>query len=542
MLLDARSISRDDVIDYDVCIVGAGAAGITLAQELNGSGLRVLLVESGGLRSNKATQDLYAGEVSDPRHHGPLDKYRVRRFGGTTTVWGGWCAPFDASDFLPHPYVPYSGWPIRKPDLDPFYVRAHAYCELGRYDYDVESALPAAPAVSLPPEAARDVVTDKLWLMSRPTDFGRTYLPSLKQSTNVHVCLYGNALELLADPVHHVDRLQVACLQGNRFQVRARVFVLAAGGLETTRLLLVSDGVHRGGIGNAHGHLGRFYMSHLSGDVGELELRRPDGVAAGYEITADGIYCRRRWSVDRRRQEADGLLNFAAILDRPAPADPSHRDGVLSAIYLAKLARGREAPGSLRHVAAHLGNVVGGAGQVLRFSTVWARRSVLGARRLPSAMPPAKGNRYTLHFDAEQSPNPDSRVRLDEDRDAFGLPRLRVDWRFTEIDVESAARSAEVIAQALSRAGIGRAVLGPHEMRARIREMASVGSHHLGTTRMSSDPTEGVVDQQCRVHGTDNLYVASGSVFATSSYARPTLTIVALAIRLADHLRSSALG
>ena len=538
MLLDARTVPRDDTVDYDVCVVGAGAAGITLAHELDGSGLRVLLLESGGLRSSRATQALYAGEVSDPRHHGPLDKYRTRRFGGTTTVWGGWCAPFDASDFLARRHVPYSGWPIGKTDLDPYYARAHAYCELGSYDYSIRSALPSAPAAMLPPAAGQDVVMDRLWLVSRPTDFGKTYLPALRQSANVTVCLHGNALKLVADPVQHIDRLTVGCLEGNQFAVRARTFVLAAGGLETTRLLLVSDDVHRGGIGNAHGHLGRFYMSHLSGDVGEVELRPDAGAVSDYETTLDGVYCRRRWSVDHRRQEADGLLNFAAILDRPAPGDPSHGDGVLSAIFLAKLVRGREAAGSPRRVAAHLGNVVVDAGQVLRFSGVWARRRALSARRLPSVVPNGKGNRYTLHFDAEQSPNPESRVTLGAGRDVFGLPRLRVDWHFSDADVESAARSAEVIGDALRWTGAGRMVLGPQEVRRRIHEMASVGSHHLGTTRMSTDPAKGVVDEHCRVHGTDNLYVASGSVFVTSSYARPTLTVVALAIRLADRLRT----
>jgi choline dehydrogenase-like flavoprotein len=538
MLLDARTVPKDHTVEYDVCVVGAGAAGITVAHELDGSGLRVLLLESGGLSGSRATQELYAGEVSDPRHHGPLEKYRVRRFGGTTTVWGGWCAPFDASDFRARPHVPHSGWPIDGQDLDPFYARAHAYLELGSYDYDVGSALPGAPAASFPLGPAQDVVTDKLWLISRPTDFGKTYLPALKRSTNVTVCLHGNAIELLALPTHHVDRVRVACLQGNRFEVRARAVVLAAGGLETTRLLLVSHGAHRGGIGNANGHLGRFYMSHLSGDVGEIELRPPNGIAAGYETTVDGVYCRRRWSVDPRRQEADGLLNFTAILDRPAPGDPSHGDSVLSAIYLAKLARGREAPGSIKQVSSHLGNVVRDPAQVVRLSATWARRRVLSERRLPSVLPQVKGNRYTLHFDAEQAPDPDSRVRLTDDRDVLGVPRLRVEWNFSECDVESAARSAEIIVQALGRARLGRAVLGPQAMRARIREMASVGSHHLGTTRMSDDPTKGVVDPHCRVHGTDNLYLASGSVFPTSSFARPTLTVVALAIRLADHLRA----
>jgi choline dehydrogenase-like flavoprotein len=538
MLLDARRVPRDHTIECDICIVGAGAAGITLAQEFNGRGHRVLLVESGGLKDSKATQDLYVGEVLDPRHHGPLDGYRVRRFGGTTTVWGGWCAPFDAIDFQARAHVPYSGWPIDKVELDPFYARAHVYCELGSYAYDASVALPGEPAPTIPGMTTQDVVSDKLWLISPPTNFGKSHRSVLRQSKNVNVYLCGNVLKLIADPPHHVDRLKVASLQGNEFHVRARMFVLAAGGLETTRLLLLSDDVHPRGIGNAHDLVGRFYMSHLSGDVGEVELRPRGGeVVWNYETTVDGVYCRRRFSIDRARQEADALLNFSAILDRPAPGDPSYRDGILSAMFLVKQLRGRETGVSLRHMATHLTNIFGDAGNVVRFSTVWARKRLLSARRLPSVMVKGKGNRYTLHFDAEQSPNPDSRVLLGESRDAFGLRRLRVDWRFSDFDVESVVRSSQVIEGALRQAGVGRMLLGPQAIRDRVCEMVSVGSHHLGTTRMSSDPAQGVVDGNGRVHGMDNLYIASSSVFATSSYARPTLTAVALAIRLADHLK-----
>jgi choline dehydrogenase-like flavoprotein len=322
--------------------------------------------------------------------------------------------------------------------------------------------------------------------------------------------------------------------------VRARAFVLAAGGLETTRLLLLADDVHRGGIGNGRDLVGRFYLSHLSGDVGEVELRPRGGqVVWGYQTTVDGVYCRRRLGIDQTRQQADRLLNFAAILDRPLPDDPSHGDGLLSAIFLAKLVRGRESRASRREVAAHLANVLTDAGSVARSSAVWVRRRLLAARRLPSVLPNQTGNRYTLHFDAEQAPNPDSRVLLGDQLDPFGLRRLRVDWRFSEADVDSVVRSTQTIEAALRQAGIGRLLLDLKDRRDRVRELASVGSHHLGTTRMADDPARGVVDATCRVHGMGNLWIASSSVFATSSYARPTLTIVALAIRLADHLKRS---
>ena len=520
--------------------MGAGAAGITIAQELDGRAERVVLLESGGLQRSRAAQELNDGVVADPRHHGRLDGYRVRRFGGTSTVWGGWCAPFDVVDFQVRPHVPYSGWPIAKADLDPFYARAHNYCELGAYAYQVSEVSDGPPAPTIPGMSSPEVVADKLWLVSPPTNFGRTYRSSLRRSGNVTVCLHSSALKLLTDQAHRVDRVQVGCVQGNQFYVRARKFVLAAGGLETTRLLLLSDDANPNGLGNDHDLVGRFYLSHLTGDLGEVELRPRGGqVVWGYQTTAGGVYCRRRLGIDEACQQTSGLLNFAAILDRPPPDDPGHGDGLLSAIFLAKLARGRADGTSRQAVAAHLGNVLGDAGGVAWSAARWARGRLLSARRLPSLLPDLKGNRFTVHYDAEQAPNPDSRVRLDHRPDRFGLRRLHVDWRFSQADVDSVVRSSQVLEGALLRAGVGRMILDREARRERVRDLASVGSHHLGTTRMADDPARGVVDANCRVHGVDNLWVASSSVFATASFARPTLTIVALAIRLADHLKRS---
>jgi len=157
MITDARRLPPNSIINCDICIIGAGAAGIALASELLHSGKDVVLLEGGGTRLERGMQDLYKGEVVDPDRHGRLELYRQRRFGGTTAVWGGRCAPFDEIDFECRPYLPHSGWPIHKTDLDPYYVRAHEYCDLGTYAYRVSEALPNQPEEMIPGLESSDV-------------------------------------------------------------------------------------------------------------------------------------------------------------------------------------------------------------------------------------------------------------------------------------------------------------------------------------------------------------------------------------------------
>jgi choline dehydrogenase-like flavoprotein len=528
----------DTTIHCDVCIVGAGAAGITVAHELRHSGRKVVLLESGGIGPQTKIQRLNEGEIVDPAHHGPLTQYRKRRFGGTTTVWGGWCAPFDEIDFESRPYVPSSGWPIELRDLDPYYRRAHDYCELGSYAYDVTLAGLGSYSSMLPRFSSEDVNVNALWRCSPPTNFGRRYRESLKRAGNIEAYRYATALSLVAISPSRIERVIVGCLTGNRFAVRARRFVLATGGLEVPRLLLLSNDLHPTGLGNDHDLVGRFYLSHLSGDVGDLQLTPGGGkVIWNYERGPDRVYCRRRFSIRPETQRREKLLNFSAMLDRPSPEDPSHGSGVLSAMFLVKRVMGQRSRRASANVTGHLRNLVVDLPSVARFSGNWLTKRTLSRRRLPSVVIKGKANVYGLHYDAEQSPNPDSRVSLSEDRDPFGLRRLKVDWRFREDDVESVVGSATLIDQSLRASGAGRLLRDADSVRDRVREMANVGSHHLGTTRMSDHPQHGVVDSNCRVHGIENLYIASSSVFPTASYARPTLTIVALAIRLADHLK-----
>jgi choline dehydrogenase-like flavoprotein len=149
---------------------------------------------------------------------------------------------------------------------------------------------------------------------------------------------------------------------------------------------------------------------------------------------------------------------------------------------------------------------------------------------------------YSLDFHAEQEPSATSRVSLTAQRDELGLPRLLVDWCYTHGDVQTVRKAVQLFAQDIAQSGIGVFEYDPDSIELEMSRYGAYGGHHLGTARMGVDRRTSVVNSDCRVHGVRNLYVAGGAVFATSSQANPTLTIVALALRLASHLRVAAEG
>lgn len=551
MMVDARQLPAGEIIDCDVCIVGSGAAGITLAHELKDSGISVILLAGGGRRIQKEAQDLYRGFVTSSSNHGPLDQYRQRRLGGTMHVWGGRCGAFDSIDFESRSHVPLSGWPVTKKDLDPFYERAHAYCELGDYTYEASESLPRQHVSMIPGLESPDVSQDTVWRFSPPTNFAKVFLPPLNRSSGIKIFSHAHCLSIeLNQEGTMVNHLVVSSLSRNTFQVRARYVILAAGGLEVTRLLLASRKVHSTGIGNGHDLVGRFYMSHMTGDYGTLYLQPKRGpIIWDYERTSDGVYCRRRLLIRADAQRRHGTLNFSAILNYPSIADPAHCNGILSALYLVKwfiahrvppeysreLAQGR---GPYSHVLRHLVNVASDPVNLLRFTGKWTTKRMIAYQKLPSVVLPSKTNTFSLHFDAEQSPNRESRVTLSQARDSLGLPRLQVDWRYSSQDVDSLVKSYALIAKSIATSRMGKLDFDAREFPDHIRMNCGVGSHHVGTTRMATTPTAGIVDLNCKLFGVHNLFISSSSVFPTSGYANPTLTIVALAVRLSDHIKS----
>lgn len=549
MFLDALDLdSCEDGLRADICIVGAGAAGITLALRLIDSGFDVLLLEAGGRRDEAATQALYAGQVHNAALHPPTDRYRVRRYGGSTTLWGGRCVPFDPFDFEPRPHVPDSGWPIAFEDVLAYYPQANTLCEAGRFAYSAAAAFanPASPLIS--GFRSIDFDTDALERFSRPTDFGTRYAPQLRAARNVRVVLHANVTELeVSETGTRVRSVQVRTLTGKRMRVHSRCFVVATGGLEVARLLLASCDRHPAGVGNTHDVVGRYYMSHLAGTIGTLVMDGPvSRVNHGYLRDEEGIYCRRRFALSAQSQRRLGTGNFVARLHHPRIADPAHRCGPLSLLYLARpfipyeYAKRLHGDGSAgaRTWLAHVRNLATDLPGTAAFGWHLFAGRRLASRKFPSIIVHPRANRFSVDFHAEQQPNRDSRVTLCAARDALGMPQLRVDWRHAPGDAHTVRTALATLARDMRESGVGHLDYDPETVEAEMLRYGAYGGHHIGTARMGTDPRRSVVDGDGRVHGMENLYVAGAAVFPTSSQANPTLTIVALTLRLADHLHA----
>jgi choline dehydrogenase-like flavoprotein len=522
MLLDLQAEDLGKSLQADICVVGGGPAGISIAREFANTGHTVILLESGGLQFDRATQDLYQG--TNVRGDFSLTTSRFRMLGGTTYVWGGWSTTLDEGDFRRRDWVPYSGWPITKADLVPFYRRAQPLCELGRYRYTVaEWPTLAQKALALNP----DLLEHRLWQLSPPTLFGEKYLDELRKAANIRLILNATATEIVtAENARSVTEVRVASLDGRRTRVRARAYVLACGGIETPRLMLASNRVEPSGLGNGNDLVGRFFMDHPHPDAGGvlltggLEPFKPYFQnAVGKERVVLGI------GPSESAQRRLGILNSSIAVHGPIRFEPT--DAWDSLMKLSRAFDERSWP---PNAGSLLLNILRDLDGVIREGYLSARDG------------PVRG--YTFTARTEATPNPDNRVTLDRERDALGMNRVRLDWKPAALDRVTTARTMELLAREFGRLGVGRVRINELllEKDQRWSENLSWFGHHMGTTRMSSDAKSGVVDANCRVHGVDNLFIASSSVFPTSGFANPTLTILALALRLADHLKASVLS
>ncbi len=549
MIDDGLELNEGETLRADVCIVGAGAAGISLALGLAGTGVSVLLLESGGLRPEKVTQRLYEGSVADERLHSPPHRYRERRFGGSTTIWGGRCVPLDEIDFEPRDYMPGSGWPIGREALLPFYSRANHLCEAGEFEYEASRAFRRPLRPMIDGFRSECVSTDTLERFSCPTNFGARYAQALKTAPNVRVLLHSNLAKLVFHPNGEaVESIILSTLGGKTFKVIASNFVLAMGGLEIPRLLRANRDKWPLGVGNEHDVVGRYYMCHIAGTIGTLKQHGSvDRIWHGYDISDEGIYCRRRLALTAQAQRRLQIGNFVARLHHPRITDPRHRTAVLSALQFAKglisYEYGKRLHGeeelTLRTWLSHLRNVLARPHEVIAFAHHMLRDRFLAGRKFPSIIVKSTAGHYSLDFHAEQEPTTSSRITLTHDKDSLGVEQLKVDWRYSPGDISTVREAVRLFSEDIQRSGIGVFEYDPSAIELEMSRYGAYGGHHLGTARMGSDPRSSVVDSDCAVHGIRNLYIAGGAVFPTSSQANPTLTIVALALRLAARLADS---
>lgn len=492
--IDARSVPKGTTLETDLAIIGGGPAGIALALALAGAPFRVLLIESGGMEFDAATQKLYAGAERGVPYI-PLDTTRLRYFGGCSNHWGGWCRPLDPVDFEKRDWLPWSGWPFPRSEIEPYFERAQSLVEAGPVIYD--DAKSWTKAWGAPLRLASGGVYTTFFQFSKqrdgilPTHFGERYADDLKHIANLSVYLHANVTGLrLSHDARNLAQLDVATLAGNRFAVKPKVAVVATGGIETPRLLLASDDVMRAGVGNAHGLVGRFFADHpIPGQTATLVIF--DGRIAPYY---------------QNIQTANGA-NFRAAL---APSDSWRRNHGL--------------PGALATVEGEV--QLDAVGQAALAETAGA----LGAD--PSGM-----RAFTLGCGMELAPDPDRRLSLTAQKDALGMPRLKLDMRVSDDDFARYRNTLKELGRQLLSARTGMIRL-LHNSRTEWMSVMDWGNHHMGTARMHADPRQGVVDADSKVHGVTNLYVAGSAVFPTYGASNPTLNLLALVLRLAGHLKA----
>ncbi len=542
MILSLADRPEGAPIMADVCVVGAGAVGIPLALELAAAGRSVLLLEAGTDTPDLATDDLYRGTVADAALHSPPHEYRARTLGGSTTLWGGRCMPLDPIDFEVRDWIPASGWPIGPDALAAYYPAANRWAEAGDFAYTAQTAFDRPLDPMIAGFAGPHFTADRLERFSCPTDFGRRYRRRLETAARLTLLLGANvtAVRLNAGGTA-VTGLDVATIGGARHRVEAGQVVLAMGGLETARLLLASRDVQPAGVGNSRDVLGRYYMCHVAGTIGTVSA--PGAVHHGYDIADDGTYCRRRLALTAAAQREHRIGNVVARLHHPRISDARHGSAALSALYLGRAAipahyRKRledDDPAGIAGLLRHAANIATGLPDLARFLRQMLVDRRLADRKFPSIIVAPRHRRYSLDVHAEQEPNRDSRLTLGAETDALGMPRLAIDWRYTAGDIRTVRVALGLLAADMRAAG-GDYAFDEGAVEMEMTRYGAYGGHHIGTARMGADPATSVVDADCRVHGVANLHLAGAAVFPTSSQANPTLTAIALGLRLAERL------
>ena len=525
MLIDLSDLSGPQSRETEICIIGAGAAGLTLARRLLQLGHELILLESGGDEYEAATADLNAGENVGEDYY-DLDHARLRFFGGTTAIWGGRCAELDPIDLEERPWLPFSGWPISHEELRRYYREARPLLDLPEEAENVDVLREAGVPI---PDFDEDRLSVPVWSFdARYNRFGIGACADLVDDRRCTIILHATATEILADPAgKSIERVLAKSPSGTELDVRARIVILAAGGIENPRILLASRSIIPNGLGNDHDLVGRFFMEHPHARGGRIVDAK-----AWPLLKAFG---------GRHRL---GRRDLAALI-APAAKLQAERQILNSSLTIvgrqpeqARLFWGMRAYGALKHRTAP---TKGGR----RLWTTTKRAVGLIQRAVdpfrPWLLHKAGRLDVALLVRAEQAPNPDSRVTLGTETDALGTPRVKLDWRLSPIDVRSVEALVQALGDELERLGLGKVEPASWLKEGngwRTDPLISAhpigGYHHMGTTRMADGPRSGVTDADTRVHGIANLYIAGSSLFPTSGWANPTLTIVALALRTAD--------
>lgn len=501
MITDILELGEQTQLKTQIIVIGSGIAGSEVATYLSRHGGEVVLLESGRKEFEPSIQALNDVIFLGKRHRdlNPDALYqrylppelrgvsRVRQFGGTSTVWTGKWKYFQSSDFEEKPWIPNSGWPLSYDDLLEYYRSTAKDYGFG----DLEAEAMRSEIGELQAKiAVQGLKMSSFYWEQIPTRTPLRFGEYMERSENLQVVLGATATELkLDDSCQRVSAVVCRSLEGRELTVEGQMIVLATGAFESARLLLASNRQLPNGIGNQHDLVGRFYTDHPKHHTGTLKpgyLLRKYAHEVQHSPKPRFSIC---FGLDNKTQQEYQLLEHSIYL-KPIYEKPRDR--------LWRILRGSQL-------------CQDGKGAVCS---------------------------YRVLFVSEQVPHKKSRVKIGKEHDALGQRKLEVDWCFTEQDQRSMAKSLELLTQRFAEAGLGTFDFGedpPH------LDTMTDAAHQMGTTRMANTPKEGVVDKNCRVFGTENLYVASSAVFPTGPTYSPTYTILALARRLGQHLLTKSL-
>jgi choline dehydrogenase-like flavoprotein len=547
MVVNAKEIQfvENKVFDADICIVGAGIAGITIAREFLNTNKKVVVLESGGRKPEDEVNELTTGKNTGLPYF-ELEETRARAFGGSSHYWvvdilndeinGVRLRGLDGIDFEKKDWIPYSGWPILKQDLDPFYEKAHEVFKIGPYSYSPSDWYENTDSTCL--TFSKKLIETTIFQFARKNIFYEDYYREIGKAENITLILNATALNIeTTENAENVTAISAICDDFQNFKVKAKLNVIAAGGLENARLLLLSKDVINNGLGNQHDLVGRFFMEHPH-QWNEVGTYYPSESAGYRNLDTYGVHYRYGTPVMGYLTLNNQLLKEEKLLNATVGID-AHKyiltprglsEAKIGLKNIAKiLKRGRPLNNLSKDLQLFLQNLDTIIYEIMR-------RSVRGDLK--------KWNRYgegytrvNVKYMSEQEPNPESRVLLGSEKDKYGQNKILLDWKVTENDLRSIKKSLTIIDRELQNDNLGYLEIDFSDLKPS-RHLHG-GYHHMGTTRMSSNPHDGVVNEHCRLHGTNNLFIAGSSVFPTCGYANPTLTIVALSLKLAEYFKKN---
>ena len=512
MFKSLKDLATEAALTYDICIVGTGPAGISVAKKLLDSGLKVVMLESGGIVPESEYQQLTKGINSGPSFLS-LDASRLRCFGGASRLWAGVCAPFKSDDFDKKSFIPLSGWPISIDDLKVYYIEAAEMLGISYEKFYIKRFFQdTLNGISFKQfDRKNSFLTGNVFQISnsKNKDFSVKYKNEFESSQNVDVLFHSTVTQLnLNTEGSEVESVSIADLIGNKATVKAKRFVLACGALENPRILLASNKYYEEGIGNSSGFVGACFMSHPGiRNVGEV-YRTSDEQCVNKDKYESDYYVTFEMSSKQRLKNKTLRHSLSMYQFKGLESVNTYISGRLFTQF-----------DKLLHKFDFL-------------SSVKQTVCKLSGTYLSSTL--------ELDLALEQPPRLSNKLSLHTTNDDLGVPKIDMYWdNLSELEKRTVVTSAETLARELGVLNIGHVKFKSEFLSGESYKFNDPVNHHIGTTRMSNDSDTGVVDKNCKVFGISNLYVAGSSVFSTSSMVNPTYTIIAMALRLGKYLKDN---